>query len=138
MALTLIDLRTMRLPNLLTLPLALLGLGNVWMHDASSLPEHAASCVLGGGALYLVALSYRQFRGRDGLGMGDVKLFAAGGAWVGPSGLWSIMMIGAALGLAWVVISTRIRKQRTERIAFGPCLSAGIWLTWILGPLTIG
>ncbi len=48
-------------------------------------------------------------------GLGDVKLFAAAGAWVGWQGLPSVLLIGAATGLAAAFLLTRAKGPRAER-----------------------
>ncbi len=48
-------------------------------------------------------------------GLGDVKLFAAAGAWVGWQGLLSVLLIGAATGLAAAFLLTRAKGPRAER-----------------------
>ena len=72
-------------------------------------------------------------------GLGDVKLFAAAGAWVGWQGLPSVLLIGAAAGLAAACILGRPKGARgpRESVAFGPYLALGLWITWLYGPVNL-
>ena len=80
-----IDLRSFRLPDFVTLPLILTGilfnlLSSVGFTDAASAIIGAA---LGYGSLWLLNRLYRLSKKQDGIGMGDAKLLAALGAWLG-------------------------------------------------------
>ncbi|MEL6686879.1 MAG: A24 family peptidase, partial [Pseudomonadota bacterium] len=77
-----IDWATQRLPNLITLPLIAAGLA--WAFGTSEdFYLHLLGAALGYGAFWLVEVTYRLVRKRDGLGRGDAKLLAVGGAWCG-------------------------------------------------------
>ena len=79
---------------------------------------------------------YRKMRGRDGLGIGDAKLLASAGAWVGWAGLPSVIGIAAVAGLFATVMLGSLSP--TQRIPFGPYLCNTIWLVWLYGPVAIG
>jgi leader peptidase (prepilin peptidase)/N-methyltransferase len=144
-----VDRRCMVLPDALTLPLLIIGLVAVAVLAPQRLPAHAAGAAAGFAVFALITVAYRRLRGREGLGLGDAKLLAAGGAWVGWQGLPSI--IGGAAALALVVVLTTRWAARwsgprdrgaawlaaEQRIAFGPFLAAAIWLVWLYGPLAI-
>lgn len=137
LALAAIDWRTGLLPDVLTLPLAVAGLGVAWWLDPASLGDHAIGAAAG--FLGFAALSeiYRRLRGRDGLGLGDAKLLAASGAWLSWSGLPTTILFGALIGLVIVLVTRRSGEalRATDRIAFGPALAAATWLVWLYGPL---
>ena len=131
LALALIDLRHLRLPDALTLPLVLLGLAATAWLDAEAAPEHALAALLGFGAFQGLSVAYRRLRHRDGLGGGDAKLLAASGAWVGLDGLPGVIL-GAALLAILVVLSRRIAGRRDEAgtpIPFGPYLALATWVS---------
>ncbi|MGF1454850.1 MAG: prepilin peptidase [Alphaproteobacteria bacterium] len=135
--LALIDARTFLLPDALTLPLILAGLGVTAWLDPAALRAHALAAVFGYGVIWLIAETYRRLRGRDGLGLGDAKLLAAAGAWLGPLALPSVLFIGAASGLVAAGLA-RAGGQAitlTSALPFGPFLAFGIWVTWLHGPL---
>jgi leader peptidase (prepilin peptidase)/N-methyltransferase len=85
----------------------------------------------------LVALFYRHWRKRDGLGLGDVKLIGALGAWLGPDGLPTAVLFGVVLALIYVLARTLSggRPAASDKIPLGAFLAVGGWLVWLLGPL---
>ena len=97
LALAWIDWTHLRLPDVLTLPLLLAGLGATALLDPDDATDHALAAAIGYAALRLVSFGYLKLRGREGLGAGDAKLLAAAGgvAWAGRAGS------GAAAGLPW-------------------------------------
>lgn len=132
-----IDAEHFRLPDSLTLPLlATGGLAAVVLDQTTPL-DAVIGAAAGFGGLWLLALAYRRLRGRDGLGDGDPILLAAGGAWVGWIGLPSILLWASAAGLSLVAARVLVGRKvsATDRLPFAPCLAAGVWLTWLLGPL---
>ena len=127
LALAWIDWEHLRLPDVLTLPLLLAGLAVTAWLDPELAGDHALAAAIGYAALRLIALAYRAWRGQEGLGMGDAKLLAAGGAWVGVAGLGPVLLVGAVTGLAAALIRGGGFRARTI-IPFGTCLAAGIWI----------
>ena len=125
-----IDARTMLLPDALTLPLLLAGLAATWLGEREALAEHALAAALGYGAFAGLAALYRRFRGRDGMGGGDAKLLAAGGAWLGLAALPWVVFAAAAGALVGAVLSGGI--VATRRVPFGPWLAAAIWLIYLI------
>jgi leader peptidase (prepilin peptidase)/N-methyltransferase len=128
------------LPDALTLPLGATGLGAAIILERLTLVDSAIGVAAGFVGLWLVARAYRTLRGRDGLGGGDPILLAAGGAWVGWIGLPSVLLWSAAAGLS-LVLARRLRGGEVsggDRLPFGVCLAAGVWLTWLYGPLGLG
>lgn len=137
LALALIDARHFILPDILTLPLIAAGLAVTFFIDPAQTLPHFLAAVIAGASLTLLATLYRTFRGREGLGLGDAKLFAAGGAWVGLAGLPGIILIACFTALAWALVQCGIQRNLSAdmRIAFGPFLALGIWLVWLYGPV---
>ena len=84
------------------------------------------------GYVFFVAIEkgFKAVRGVDGLGRGDAKLLAAGGAWCGWYGLPFIILLASFGGLIFAAMPS-VRKQKTAYIAFGPFLAIGIMITWI-------
>jgi leader peptidase (prepilin peptidase)/N-methyltransferase len=125
-----IDLRSFRLPDFVTLPLILTGivfnlLSPVGFTDTSSA---VIGAVLGYGSLWLLNHLYRLSKKQDGIGMGDAKLLAALGAWLGWAALPSILLIASISGIIGGLIYLRWRKKSTHHaFPFGPFLAfAGI------------
>jgi leader peptidase (prepilin peptidase)/N-methyltransferase len=140
LALAVIDARDGILPDTLTLPLVLAGLAVAGWLDPGGIVDHLLGAVAGFVILAGVALAYRHFRGREGLGLGDAKLLAAAGAWVSWQGLASVILLGATGSLAWILFAAllgRIRLQPSAELPFGPGLCLAIWIVWIHGPLIL-
>ena len=133
LALAWIDAEHMILPDVLTLPLIPAGLAwSLWM-EPEALGDRAIGAAAGYLALRLIELAYRRLRGRDGLGQGDAKLLAAGGAWLGWQGLGPVVLAAALGGLAAAAVAAlRGRKiDAATALPFGPFLAGAIWLVWL-------
>jgi leader peptidase (prepilin peptidase) / N-methyltransferase len=141
---SLIDLEHRIIPDEITLGGAALGLLLPFLpwRAGPELPprflDALAGLCLGGGLLYLVAFSYEKLKGREGMGLGDVKLMAMLGALLGwklvlPILLWS-SLIGSVVGLALIVLS---RKGRHYPIPFGPFIALGALLSLVWDPLRL-
>ncbi len=139
LCLSVMDVRSLVLADALTLPLVPAGLGVCLWFSPQEIWEHALAALGGGVILAAVALGYRRLRGRDGLGLGDVKLFAAAGAWCGPLGLGSVLLWAVVVNAVMLLADGRgrIRVEADTKVPFGAGLAAGIWLTWLHGPLSI-
>ncbi len=134
LGLALIDLRSLRLPDAMTLPLAAAGLALAWLQpDGLPVPAFAdavTASVGGGLALAGIALGYRALRGREGMGLGDAKLAAAAGAWLGVAAMPWLLLLSASMGLALALLLHR-RLDGAAAIPFGPPLSLAFWLLWL-------
>jgi leader peptidase (prepilin peptidase)/N-methyltransferase len=143
LALAWIDLRYFRLPDVLTLPLLLVGLVATGLEASASLPEalpvaltdHAIAAASGYLCFRGVGFAYRLLRNREGMGQGDAKLLAAGGAWLGFGLLPVTIFLAALLGLGQALISAARngRLSGASVIPFGPALALAIWLLWLYG-----
>lgn len=140
LALAVTDVRRMILPDALTLPLLLAGLGVSLLLPHAQPLQHVLGAVAGFVSFYLIGRIYRWLRHREGLGLGDAKLLAAGGAWVSWPGLPSVVLLAAVTGLLMALTQMALgdRSVAGQRLAFGPELCLGIWLVWLYGPLTVG
>lgn len=130
-ALSWIDVRTLRLPDALTLPLIALGPVQAWSLDGN-VHDSLIGAAIGYLVFVLVEVGYRRLRGRDGLGRGDAKLLAAGGAWCGWMGLPWIVLIASGAALVFVGLLVFVRQHKlSDAFAFGPFLAIGIASVWI-------
>jgi leader peptidase (prepilin peptidase) / N-methyltransferase len=134
-ALTGIDLDTQLLPDAVTLPLLWLGLlaAAYLGRGAATVPVDLKSAVLGAAFGYLSLWSvYHLFRlltGKEGMGYGDFKLFAALGAWLGWQMLLPVILLSAASGaILGVLLIVLRRRERDTPIPFGPYLAVAGWL----------
>ena len=141
LALTFIDIDHQLLPDSLTLPLLWLGLFvSLWSAQAgtAALPVDLRSSLIGAMAGYVSLWSvYHLFRlvtGKEGMGYGDFKLFAALGAWLGWQMLLPVILIAAAVGAVVGIFLISLRgHSRATPIPFGPFLAAAGWLMLMVG-----
>ncbi len=126
-----IDFRTYRIPDWLSLPLIGAGLGWAAWCGQQALTAHLIGAVVGYASLAAFGAAYFRRFGRDGLGLGDAKLFAAAGAWLGWKALPLVLLVASVGGLIFALVTLRLRAE--TRIAFGPWIALGIWLVWLLG-----
>ena len=122
------DIRYFILPDGYTLALVALG-GLSTIMTATVHPVDAVMGAALGGSLLLAARAmFGRLRNAEGLGLGDVKWLAAGGLWVGWSGIGPVVLVATVGGL----IAFAVHVARTRRfdplmpIPFGPFLSFGI------------
>jgi leader peptidase (prepilin peptidase) / N-methyltransferase len=140
-ALTMIDYDTQFLPDQLTYPLLWLGLlvslsHPVWSPGAEPLTPRDS--IIGAATGYLTLWSvywmFKWLTGKEGMGYGDFKLFAALGAWLGWQMLLPVLVFASGLGaIVGIVAMIRHRKGRDTQIPFGPFLSVAGWLALMLG-----
>jgi leader peptidase (prepilin peptidase)/N-methyltransferase len=105
--------------------------------SAEHVLEHAAIAAIAYAMLWFVAWFYHYLRGREGLGLGDAKLVAAAGAWLGLRPLPSVLLIASTAGILWILATSAIhgRKGLTQRIPFGVPLACATWIVWLYEPL---
>ena len=134
-ALTGIDLDTQLLPDALTVPLLWLGLlaAATLGRGTTTVPVDLKSAVLGAAFGYLSLWSiYHLFRlatGKEGMGYGDFKLYAALGAWLGWQMLLPVILLAAASGaILGILLIVLRRHERGTPIPFGPYLAVAGWL----------
>ena len=139
LALAAIDLSHYWLPDRLSLPLIPAGLLVAWLVDPAALPGHLVGALAGFLAFAGIAWAYRRLRRRAGLGLGDAKLLAAAGAWLGWQALPGLVVVAAVLALAVAIARATFgeRLAAASRIAFGPYLALALWLFWLYGPLLL-
>lgn len=121
LAVTLTDLEQRLIPNKILLVAAVLGTVLAAATDPGSLPERIAAAVAAGGLLFLVALAYPR-----GMGLGDVKLAATMGVFLGRNVAPAIvvaLLAGSLVGLAMIAREGAAARKRA--IPFGPFLALG-------------
>ena len=126
--LAVIDFRTFVLPNIITFPL--IAGGVIFAYLLADWKAAAMGAIIGYVGFVALEIIYKQIRGRDGLGRGDAKLLAAGGAWCGWYGLPFIILVGSASGLLHALLIAR-KTDAQQELPFGPHLALGIFLTWL-------
>jgi leader peptidase (prepilin peptidase)/N-methyltransferase len=135
-----VDARVRLLPDGINLAIAAIGLASAVPLGASVLLDRALGAVIGLVVFAGFAKLYLRLRGREGLGLGDAKLLAALGAWVGWQGLASVVVLASAAALISVVGLALIQRRlprASSMLPLGPFLALGGWLTWLYGPLGV-
>jgi leader peptidase (prepilin peptidase)/N-methyltransferase len=133
LALGLIDAEHYLLPDRLTLPGIVVGLAVQPWIDGGGLLQAALGAALGGGILLALWALWLLARGEEGMGLGDVKMLAMIGAFVGWKGvlvtLFFASLVGSAVGLGLIAVG---RGGMKSRLPFGVflALAAGIALFW--------
>ena len=120
-AITLTDLDQRIIPNRILAVAAIIGTALVVATDPSSIPERAISAAAAGGVLFVAALAYPK-----GMGLGDVKLAAVMGLFLGrnvAAALIVALLAGSIVGLA--IIAREGGAARKRAIPFGPFLALG-------------
>jgi len=136
LALALIDWDTTLLPDIMTLPLLWAGLIAAAL-QWTTVPLSAAfwGAVVGYLSLWLVYWAFKLITGKEGMGFGDFKLFAALGAWFGWQALVPIILmssvIGAVIGIA-MKFSSGLREG--GYLPFGPFLAGAGLAVMVFGP----
>jgi leader peptidase (prepilin peptidase)/N-methyltransferase len=141
-AIAVVDSRRYIIPNELTaaaFALALLRAGTVgpdadWLGVAWAALRAAAIAV----PFLALMLGYRRWRGRDGLGLGDIKLAAVAGAWLGFATIFAVIELATLSALGAYFINARLRKRplkATAFLPFGLFLAPAIWLGWLIEAL---
>lgn len=129
-----LDLEHEWLPDRLTLPLLAAGLAAAWGGFGPPLEARLIGAAAGFATLFLIALGYRTLRGREGLGGGDPKLFAALGAWLGWPQLPFVLVGAGLLGLAALLLK-RLRGEAvaaTDRLPLGTLMALAAWPIWMV------
>jgi leader peptidase (prepilin peptidase)/N-methyltransferase len=133
------DIRQLRVPDPWNLAAALGGFVFVWLEaravgaaPLTALGRAALAMLLCGGAFFLLREIFYRSRGVEGLGLGDVKLAATGGIWLGWE-VFPLAVMVAALGailFVGVVLLARKAWPRERKIPFAAFLAPAIWLCW--------
>lgn len=123
-----IDLRHKIIPDAISLPGILVGLAaiSVFKLNGISWKDSLIGIIAGGGSLFLIGLIFERLRGKEGMGMGDVKLLAMIGAWMGYLALPYIVLISSLTGTLIGGGSLLLARRRfSEKIPYGPFLVLG-------------
>jgi len=128
-----IDLEHRILPNIVTLPGVVAGFVASWFLPPGWLSS-LIGIALGGGVLFAIAEAYYRVRGQEGLGMGDVKMLAMIGAFLGwPLTLLTLIFAsfaGSVVGVGLIVLG---RGTMQAALPFGTFLALGALAATIAG-----
>jgi leader peptidase (prepilin peptidase)/N-methyltransferase len=99
-----------------------------------SVADSLLGALAGGGLLWIVAEGYFRLRGREGMGLGDVKMMAMVGAFVGLEGTLLAILIGSLLGsILGLLFIAIFRKDSDYELPFGAFLGAGSLIVVFFG-----
>jgi len=116
-----IDIDHRIIPNVITLPGIPIFFVASLAVQAVTLKESILGIIIGGGSLYLVALTYRLLTGKEGMGGGDIKLLAMFGALIGWKGVLFTIFVSSAIGtIAGLTVMLVTKKNMKLAIPFGP------------------
>ncbi|MGA7326281.1 MAG: A24 family peptidase [Rhodomicrobium sp.] len=143
LAIAIVDIDRFEIPDAASGLMFVLGLGWVLLSA-----EDGGNTVLGAllrsgtvaGALYTIRATYYSIRGFDGLGLGDVKLAAAGAPWLSWSALPMALLI--AVSAAFILIAAQFvtgsrRIEANAAVPLGAFLAPAIWLAWFASTGTV-
>lgn len=139
--LALIDAQTKLLPDVLTLPLMWLGIV-MQLFDATRTVGLEASVwgvLVGYLPLWILAHLYVLIRHREGLGMGDLKLLAAMGAWSGPVVIPGVIFLSSLMAIFGVLAIRLLHRQKgslSAEFPFGPWIIIA-YMTMVVSDLKI-
>ena len=80
-------------------------------------------------------IGYRRWRGRDGLGLGDIKLAAVAGAWLGWATIFAVIELATLSALGAYIVNGYFRRRplkATAFLPFGLFLAPAIWIGWLV------
>ena len=127
---TLIDLERQIIPNLITGPAAVAALVAILALDRDFLLEAVLGALAGGGFFFVAAVLYPR-----GMGIGDVKLTAMLGLYLGRAvapAIFIALIAGVAVGAA-IIARKGAREGRKTKVPFGPFLALGGMVAFFVG-----
>lgn len=131
---TFVDLDHWIIPDKITLPGIVIGLASSFL-----IPEHRPldqflGIVIGGGSLLAVGYIYLKWKNLEGIGGGDIKFLAMGGAFLGVGNIVLTLVLSSVLGAIVGTIAMLISgKGGKTAIPFGPALSLGLLISYLFG-----
>ncbi len=154
------DIRERILPDVVNLTAAILGLllslvtlpidgSALWLANrifdfpppnaVLSLVDAILGAAVGAGLLWIVGEGYFRLRGREGMGLGDVKMMGMVGVFLGVKRTLLTILLGSLLGsVIGIVVIATMRKGRDYELPFGTFLGAGALLVVFFGSPVLG
>ena len=135
LAIFFIDLDFQIIPDVITLPGMIIGLGVSFAPGGIGIVSALIGLLVGGGSLYLVAMLGDWLFKKESMGGGDIKMAAMLGAFLGWQKVLLIFIssafIGAVVSIALMAMSAKMRETRV--VPFGPFLAAAAVLAMCYG-----
>jgi leader peptidase (prepilin peptidase)/N-methyltransferase len=137
-AVAFVDAQSYTIPDKLTAAGFALALLQAAMQGGDAIATAVALAALRGAVLaalfWSLRIVYRWLRGRDGLGLGDVKLAGVAGAWLG----WTMIPIAVEIAALSAIAFYAVRQyalgrtvRSNGRLPFGAFFAPAIWLAWV-------
>ena len=133
------DFRRYVIPNELTAAAVALGLLRAGTIGPDADWTAVLQAALRAGAitapLLALMIGYRRWRGRDGLGLGDIKLAGVAGVWLGLATIFAVIEVAALAALGAYFAASTLRKRplkATAFLPFGVLLAPAIWIGWLV------
>jgi leader peptidase (prepilin peptidase)/N-methyltransferase len=123
LAITLIDWDFRIIPDGLSIPFIVAGIGWSLVNPGLTLASSAIGAVVGGGGLYAIGALYKLARKTEGMGGGDVKLMAMIGAFLGIKLVAPVVLIASLAGTLYAVALLKSGKGAKTAVAFGSFLA---------------
>ncbi len=138
-AITCIDIDYRIIPNVISYPGIVLGFLSSFITRLNTPLESVAGMLTGSGILFVVASVYRAITGVEGMGMGDIKLMAMLGAFLGWQACIFIIIVsslfGSIVGVGLVIFAGKARRYA---LPYGPFIAASAMTYLFYGKLLIG
>lgn len=130
----LVDLRTLQIPDLTSIGCAAVAVAVAATQSRSAVEQSLIGWIIGATVLWCAQAAYRIRRGQDGLGDGDIKLFAAAGAMNGAPALPFILAGASAVTLVIQVVRVRALSVAPgpRPLPFAPALALAAYLAMLL------
>jgi leader peptidase (prepilin peptidase)/N-methyltransferase len=139
LAIAIIDWHRFIIPDWLNATGLCLAIVHAVAQEPTAMVSAVASAAIRGGVLALIFLAlrygYARLRGRQGLGLGDVKLALVAGAWLD----WQMIPIAIELAVFAALSAYGVRQlasgqsiSATSRMPFGLFFAPAIWISWVL------
>lgn len=130
-----IDFKTGYLPDTIQIALAIGGLTILIVGSPIGIQwiEAITGLLINGITFWTFGWIVSKHKDRDAMGLGDVKLVAVGGLWLGPLALPYLMALAGLITILGVILSAIITKKKTWKgeIPFGPGLASAILIIYI-------
>jgi len=145
LAIAVIDARWLIIPNELTIAGFALALLNAAVTAPDGMVEVVGVAVLRGAVLALLFFGlragYRRLRGREGIGLGDVKLAGVAGAWLSLAAIPIAVEIAALAAIAAFCVRRYAAGRPLDtalKFPFGLFFAPAIWIGWLLDTTLLG
>lgn len=125
-----IDLRHYIIPNFITYPMMILGFIKSFDPNLNSIFPNYINSLIGGifgyAMIWSIIYFYKQIKKKDGMGLGDAKLFAVIGFWFGWISIPFIIFLSSIIALIYVLPDLlKNSKKMSSQIPFGPFIIIG-------------